>query len=449
MAGRAGRAKLAHSEATQMTRFTNPKVSGLRSQVSGQKGLVTSSRDLRPRQRAKGQAAIVIALSAILLIAILGLALDGGSMYAQRRNAQNSSDAAAMAATREMLGRYDQMILDYQFDVDGTADDDTAINLKLTQYAQQHGITRSDLEAYYVRDDKQIVIHTQVGSLGYVPWTQGAKGIVVENRAETDSFFMKLFGWNSIGANATSAAFMGIVVDSSTGFPVMPVGFFTNTEHLDDLVFGQEYDLINSDITDTLGSGNWGYIDYNENGSASVVQAWLECGFNPEVGEDRWQEWVESQNCDNQGNVPQAAAPVHHFRCVDHPDCLIPEEDPTLVYYLKWGPGDEGWWLAGQTGTRNSNCQDLNALVQDIVGRRFLVPIFDNWIDGSGSNARFHLASIGQFLISDADVDCHPSGGEDPHWYIRGTFEQFYHPGGTGRHGDLRHTSGHTVFLDN
>src|SRR6266511_2913628 len=57
-----------------------------------------------PRQ--SGQAAIIIALSMVALIAIVGLAIDGGAAYQQRRIAQNSADAAALAATRVMLDAY-------------------------------------------------------------------------------------------------------------------------------------------------------------------------------------------------------------------------------------------------------------------------------------------------------------------------------------------------------
>src|SRR6266511_2465696 len=115
------------------------------------------------RDKVRGQAAIIIALSMLLLILIVGLAIDGGSIFQQRRMAQNSSDAAALAGTREMLAGYDQMILAYPYDVDGSADLDAAINLTITNFANLHGVARDKLEAYYVDDNKQIVSNTQVG----------------------------------------------------------------------------------------------------------------------------------------------------------------------------------------------------------------------------------------------------------------------------------------------
>src|SRR5207249_3498205 len=134
------------------------------------------------RDKLRGQAAIIIALSMLLLIIIVGLAIDGGSLYQQRRAAQNSSDAAALAGTREMLAAYDDMILHNADDIDGSQQLDQDINITITTYANLHGVNRSDLEAYYVNDDKQVVSNVQVGQLGYVPWaSSGAKGISVKN----------------------------------------------------------------------------------------------------------------------------------------------------------------------------------------------------------------------------------------------------------------------------
>src|SRR5207247_2267842 len=108
----------------------------------------------------------------------------------------------------------------YTWDVDGTEADDRAINDAITAYANLHGIQRSNLQAFYINDDKQLVSGTEVGSYRGVPWTLGAKGIAVKNRSETDSFFMKILGWTKVGSSAQATAFMGIAVDSGVGMPL-------------------------------------------------------------------------------------------------------------------------------------------------------------------------------------------------------------------------------------
>lgn len=69
------------------------------------------------RKRARrGQALIWTALLLPLLLAIVGLALDGGIVFAARRQAQNAADAAARAGAQEIdIARYrdtDEVVLD-------------------------------------------------------------------------------------------------------------------------------------------------------------------------------------------------------------------------------------------------------------------------------------------------------------------------------------------------
>ena len=42
---------------------------------------------------------MLVALAMVVLIAFVGLALDGGLAYSERREAQNATDAAAMAGS--------------------------------------------------------------------------------------------------------------------------------------------------------------------------------------------------------------------------------------------------------------------------------------------------------------------------------------------------------------
>lgn len=396
-----------------------------------------------PRRRAKsGQAAIVIALAMIALIAILGLAIDGGSMYAQKRTAQNSSDAAAIAATQRMLQFYDQMILDNAYDVDGTSDQDHQVNNQIITYANAHGISRTSLQAYYIDDNKQIIGNQQVGSYGAIPWASGgAKGIVVKNRSETGSFFMKMLGFDKVGATANSNAFMGIAVDSGEGIGVLPIGFFTDTAGIDNMVIGQRYVLIDGD---SLDGGNWGWLDFNDQGdSRGTVQQWIDCGFNPAViGVTAWNQWCPS----NTGG--SAFGPAQMWPCVDStdPSCV---ETPTDRFYF--GAGADGWWLLGSSGTVNASCQDMAQMLQAAGdGAEFIIPMFDMT---TSNPTRYHLRAFGNFIMTGSYVDCHVPNrggtGEHQHWHIEGIFDNFHVFSGTGRHGNLRHTSAHLVFLDN
>ena len=54
------------------------------------------------RRRARGQAIVIFVLAMPVLLVMVGLALDGGYSFAQRRSAQNAADMAALAGARVM-----------------------------------------------------------------------------------------------------------------------------------------------------------------------------------------------------------------------------------------------------------------------------------------------------------------------------------------------------------
>jgi Flp pilus assembly protein TadG len=59
---------------------------------------------LRARRKGnEGQILVIFTLSLVVLIAMVGLVLDGGSTFAQRRQEQNSADLAAIAAANDLI----------------------------------------------------------------------------------------------------------------------------------------------------------------------------------------------------------------------------------------------------------------------------------------------------------------------------------------------------------
>ncbi len=67
-----------------------------------------SSRTLRGRNDERGQIIVLFALGLVAMIAMVGLVLDGGSAYAQRRNEQSAADLAALAGANAFIVNYDQ-----------------------------------------------------------------------------------------------------------------------------------------------------------------------------------------------------------------------------------------------------------------------------------------------------------------------------------------------------
>lgn len=56
-----------------------------------------------PTRATDGQIIVIFALGLVAMIAMVGLVLDGGSTFAQRRGQQNAADLAAMAGANEFL----------------------------------------------------------------------------------------------------------------------------------------------------------------------------------------------------------------------------------------------------------------------------------------------------------------------------------------------------------
>jgi len=122
-----------------------------------------------PRSRAgraeRGQTLVVVAVMIVVLIAFLGLVIDGGNVYAQRRQLQNAADAAALAGARAQL-------------LKGTA----AVASAASQYATANGA-----------DGCEVVTTTNT---------------VTANVSKTvETFFVRVVGINSmpVGASATAA----------------------------------------------------------------------------------------------------------------------------------------------------------------------------------------------------------------------------------------------------
>jgi hypothetical protein len=409
------------------------------------------------------------------LLALIGLAVDGGSMYTQRRQAQNASDGAAIAGTRQMLDMYVQMARNNASDVDGYPNQERDILTTIETYALKHHINiaagSGDLEAYFVNDAKQIVSVAygrngcgspnpcKVGDNNGIPWTYGAKGIMVRTRSHAPAFFMAVFGTNEVTAAASATAFMGVATSTSMDMGVMPIGFFTTTQVINNLQPGQEYTLIQG--SQSQGSGNWGFVDWNGHAeSTGPVDMWLMCGFNPAVTtKEQWEQWCPPYA----DEWTKGVGPTQYWQ--GQPNNLRgPFGEPAI----RWPePPNDWWWISGSTGTTNSTCQEFQDIAPMMLNREYLVPMFDPDTISSGQNTKFHLLAFGWFRITAADIQCHrndpppapgPTPGPgtptptpqppfDPHWAIRGEYLSRYTATASGGNGDIRHTSNPTVFL--
>lgn len=156
--------------------------------------------------RSHGQVMVFFALSLVGLLALVALVIDGGYLYVQRRTAQMSADAAALAGAAELSRA--------QSAVNGT------IGTAVCQYAQANafGITPVVTAAYFVDTNyariSDINLPAACGGTGAVtsiPWgSHGAGGVHVEVNIPFQTFLAGMLGVVNLNTVGSSTANVGI-----------------------------------------------------------------------------------------------------------------------------------------------------------------------------------------------------------------------------------------------
>ncbi len=158
-----------------------------------------------------GQAMVLAAFALIALIAITGLAIDGGRLYQARRQSQNAADAAALAGTR---------IIANQRCNPGT-DLDTQVRAEIVDYARQNSVVHDGINgqiwAWYVNLDST---RLQVVGTGSVP--NGTTGVEVSTMITESTSFMRILGQNAMAAAGRGTAMFG-PLQAGGGF--LPMAF--------------------------------------------------------------------------------------------------------------------------------------------------------------------------------------------------------------------------------
>lgn len=87
----------------------------------------------------RGQSMVILAFAIIVLLGMSGLAIDGGVLFSERRNAQNAADAAAMAGAFAILQGNDPVSNAYARAADNDYDDNGTTNWVQVHYPPIQG----------------------------------------------------------------------------------------------------------------------------------------------------------------------------------------------------------------------------------------------------------------------------------------------------------------------
>jgi hypothetical protein len=153
---------------------------------------------LRLNRVERGQALMIAALTFVLLIGALGLAIDGANAFGQRRRMANAVDAAALAATRELIA------------VQRESGSGTEINTVIRDFlVDRHGIAADQISfsAAYVERLSPDVAMAPVED-GVNP-PAGADGVRIDVTFAFDTYFMGVFGMRELSVGGTGTAVYG------------------------------------------------------------------------------------------------------------------------------------------------------------------------------------------------------------------------------------------------
>jgi Flp pilus assembly protein TadG len=150
-----------------------------------------------PRRAARGQAVVFFALMSLVLLGVLGLALDGGYLLAKRRMMQTAADAAALAGATALAGN--------------NAGSFTVLST-VREVAQQNGVqdptSASQLTCTYLDNNLEPLASPLPSSCNDSPFATGTavSAVRVTVSESHPTFVLRALGIGTSGAGATATA---------------------------------------------------------------------------------------------------------------------------------------------------------------------------------------------------------------------------------------------------
>jgi Flp pilus assembly protein TadG len=219
----------------------------------------------------RGQALVIFAGGMIAFLLVLGLAIDGGNAFLQRRDSQNVSDLASMAGTTAIVTFYVK---------DGgtaaaAASDGPKVFTAITNSVAANGCQASggrpcNWTAQYVSGT--LAPLGSVTSGGAIP--SGAQGVVVNATSTPSTYFLGVVGrstW-SIGTTATAMSASG--TKTVEGGQLLPIGVDPPNLNFN---IGQIYNITDGDN----GPGNFGWLSWTGSNASGTLETSLCTPNNP------------------------------------------------------------------------------------------------------------------------------------------------------------------------
>jgi len=311
----------------------------------------------------KGQSLVLIAFMMVVLLALAGLAIDGGNMFLQRRRVQNAADSGSLAGTRVLAQHISHCR-------PGDAADDDVVDQAVHEFVGGNGFPAAEgneIVAWYTNAAAEPL--GQVGA-GGIPAT--ATGVHVRIDAQVPTHFLKVLGIDNSQIGADALAMTGRVTQFGGG--LLPFGVPLQVIQ----ALGPDEDFVALDSGDGSfcidENGNGQYDDGEEclnPGDNSAQRGWLNLNYIYNV--DYWRESsplyrtfltnADVSGCKDPPKRPGLAGYATG-------DC--PYEYPIIAGPVGRGEGD---FIHGLSGASTAGMKEIWNNYNGQIG---YVPIFDS-----------------------------------------------------------------------
>jgi len=336
-----------------------------------------------------GQTLVIVALLLVGLLALLGLVLDGGNMYFQRRQAQLAADAGALAAARAYCL---------------TESEDAAINSGYDYAVNRNGVDNADV--------------TVDGETGYV---------TVDTDLTFDAFFMGMFGNPLLSVSASATA---VCSPPKTGIGVLPIAWSCDLPIGSEPSDFEECDLLLMDHYEKENGGTGdGKCVYGEDPYYIVVD-------NTKIEEDIMcmgdtppsenEEDVRFVQCDIDGDG------VNDFEIISNGNRSWLDLDGGgggASHLIDWIDGDATstieihTWFAGQPG---AEVVVYKAIEEWQLGNDVVIPVFDAYWFCDGLPAASPINECSEALWHAGEDTVVKTGGVSKDYFHVISFAKFH-----------------------
>jgi hypothetical protein len=237
-----------------------------------------------PREE-RGQILVMAAAGMFAFVALVGLVIDTGVAYRERRNIQNAADLSALAGTK--------VIADHYLDGGRTG---TEVYDAIADSVVANGCTDVNdctWTAEYVRPDPTVtgseVNLGDVASGGGIP--ANTQGVRVRTESHPDTFFMRVVGISEVDISTPATAMTSSLLNEAPANVLLPIGVFDS-----DYEAGVEYEITAGEE----GPGNFGWLDW-DGGSPNTPEL-ADAICNPNNPAMTFAVWIDGSTGIKNGN---------------------------------------------------------------------------------------------------------------------------------------------------